>query len=179
MSVLLALDPGIDVTGWAAFRTDGPRSLVLQQAGHRLLAKGSLRTPATMALPDRVVDLGAQLGTILGAHTVAWVAIEEPRRGGTYARHQQGRTGLTQADTVHASLAPMHIATGALILTARLASARVFMVPASGRPKPLRHRDVYLVWPGFKASRTCNADERDALYLGLQLVTDTRRRWDT
>lgn len=176
MSVLLAVDPGIDVTGWAAFRTDGPRTLVLQQAADRLLAKGSLRSTMTDDLPARIRALAQQLTAVIVDHGATWVAIERPAIGGTYDRHAQGQTGFTRGGSaVHVSLAPMHVATGALILAAQLVGATVILVPASRKPKALRHRDVYLVWPQFH--HASNSDERDALYIGLQLVTDTRRDW--
>lgn len=177
MTMLLALDPGIDITGWAALKTDGPRSLVLQQAAGRLITKGSLRTATDDELDQRLVSLSVSLRAVIEAQDPAWVAVERPAIGRTYARHEAVSTSRTGAQSfMGATMGLMHLATGALILTARSAGCEVILYAASGRKKVARHQDVYLVWPHLR--HASNADERDALWIGLQLVTDTRRRWE-
>jgi hypothetical protein len=172
VSVLLAVDPGIDVTGWATFRMDGPKILVLQQSQGRFLAKGSLRTSPTEDLVLRVGSLASQLTEVIVSQGARWVAIEQPAISGVYQRHQ----GQRGQGFITGTMGLMHVATGALILAARLVGALVVLVPASRRQKALRHRDVYLLWPHLR--HASNADERDAVHVGLQLLTDSRRSWE-
>jgi hypothetical protein len=73
------------------------------------------------------------------------------------------------------TLAPMHLAAGALIAAAHAAGARVGFAIASPLPKAERHRRLFLLWPALEGRS--NADRRDAIWIGVAALLDARRRW--
>jgi hypothetical protein len=174
LTALLAIDPGLDHAGWAVFRTDGPRLLTYQQARDRLVDSGTLSSLSSDALPLRLVLLAAGLRTVVATHPVTWLVVERPQIGGTYARHVQRGQGFIGAD-----LGSMHVATGALILTAaELVGPECVALQAAGKvPKGERWDTVYALWPHL-ANRGSNADQRDAIWLGLQAVLNLTQPWN-
>jgi hypothetical protein len=176
LTTLLALDPGLDQYGWAVFRTDGPRLLTYQQARTRLVDSGSVASLPSDALPLRLVLLAAGLRTVVAEHGPAWLVVERPQIGGTYARHAAVQRGQ---GFIGADLGSMHVATGALILTAaELVGPECVALQAAGKvPKGERWDTVYALWPHLN-NRGSNADQRDAIWLGLQAVLNLTQPWN-
>jgi crossover junction endodeoxyribonuclease RuvC len=65
---VFGIDPGSERTGYGCLDTDGSR--------HRLVACGSLSTPAATSFPDRLLAIHAGLTTLLAEHRPDCVAIE-------------------------------------------------------------------------------------------------------
>jgi hypothetical protein len=167
--MILALDPGIDDTGWALIRTE--RSiLTYHQASKLLLGSGTLRTITKDDLIGRLASLCGQLETLIQYRPgILVVAIEQPAISGTYKRHA-GRDEM-----IHRRLAPMHLATGALAATAmRLLPGAVEFTSAGGSGKQDRSLVLRSIFPELKQS---NQDQRDAVWLGLSVLTDGTRHW--
>jgi len=170
---LLAVDPGIDVTGVAVFDVaDLPAFIGWSTLSDRLVVSGSIKTPPSQQLWERIGDLAEGLTELIEKHSVRWVAIERPATHGTY---QRNRSKATTADGfMPATMASMYLATGGLVGAAMLRCCKVWFVPASKVPKRERSLLVRSVWP--RLGRT-NADQRDAIYLGGVTILDNRRRW--
>jgi crossover junction endodeoxyribonuclease RuvC len=69
VSVILGLDPGLGTTGWGIIRADGNR------LAH--VANGQLKTSTSAPLPQRLVDLCAQLQGVIAEHRPDAAAVEE------------------------------------------------------------------------------------------------------
>jgi crossover junction endodeoxyribonuclease RuvC len=69
VSVILGLDPGLGTTGWGIIRADGNR------LAH--VANGQLKTSTSVPLPQRLVDLCAQLQGVIAEHRPDAAAVEE------------------------------------------------------------------------------------------------------
>lgn len=67
--IILGLDPGLAATGWGVIESEGNR---LRHIGH-----GTVKTPATAPLADRLLTLYAGLEAVIAAHACAAAAIEE------------------------------------------------------------------------------------------------------
>jgi crossover junction endodeoxyribonuclease RuvC len=67
--IILGLDPGLAKTGWG----------IIEATGNRLrhVAHGTVKTRAADALADRLVQLYAELESVIAAHACASAAIEE------------------------------------------------------------------------------------------------------
>jgi len=68
--IILGVDPGIADTGWGLIAKN-PQGKVFH------LAHGSIKTPKTSNLPDRLASLCAQLGEIIDKYQPQAAAIEE------------------------------------------------------------------------------------------------------
>jgi hypothetical protein len=113
---------------------------------------------------------------VVAAHPVTWLVVERPQIGGTYARHAAVQRGQ---GFIGADLGSMHVATGALILTAaELVGPECVALQAAGKvPKGERWDTVYALWPHLN-NRGSNADQRDAIWLGLQAVLNLTQPWN-
>ena len=180
-AMILAIDPSLDATGWALVRIE-PRIFTYQQARGLLIASGTWESDAKADLMARMIELADQLkGWCIAASTagVRVVAIERPEVGRTYRQHtQQHRPDLADAGSViHAALAPMHVVTGALALTAHRQlgeTASIEFVKAGVSKKKDRNMILRQLYPELVKS---NQDRRDAVWLALSVLTDNRRRW--
>lgn len=172
--IFLALDPGIDQTGVAAFdRTKLLRpARLLQDAAPALIEIRTLHTEPADVLTHRLARLGEQLRIAIvdtGAHLVL---IERPTIAGTYARHRKGAT--TADGFMPKTMQLCAFAIGALVATASDADCLVEFVTAAKLSKSERHVAVRAVWPALVKT---NEDVRDALYLGLAALTNPSRKW--
>ncbi len=69
VSLILGLDPGLAATGWGVIRADGNR------ISH--IAHGTVKTPASAALAERLASLYDALMAIIQHHGCAAAAVEE------------------------------------------------------------------------------------------------------
>lgn len=69
MRLILGLDPGLAATGWGVIAADGNRL--------RHIAHGTVKTPATAPLHERLVALHDGLMALIKAHGAAEAAVEE------------------------------------------------------------------------------------------------------
>ncbi len=69
MRVILGLDPGLAATGWGVIAADGNR------LSH--IAHGTVKTPASSPLPDRLAALHDGLMAVISGHGVTEAAVEE------------------------------------------------------------------------------------------------------
>lgn len=67
--LILGLDPGLAATGWGIIRADGNR------LGH--IAHGTVKTPASAPLADRLASLYDALAEVIAAHGCDTAAVEE------------------------------------------------------------------------------------------------------
>ena len=67
--IIIGFDPGLGCTGWGVIAAEGNR------LSH--VANGQVRTDPRHTLPNRLVRLEAELGTVLDAHRPAAAAVEE------------------------------------------------------------------------------------------------------
>ncbi len=67
--LILGLDPGLAATGWGVIRADGNR---LSHIGH-----GTVKTPATAPLADRLASLYDHLMQVIERHGCEAAAVEE------------------------------------------------------------------------------------------------------
>ena len=65
---IFGIDPGSERTGYGCLETDGSR--------HRLIACGSLTSPAHTALPDRLLVIHAGLAALIAEHHPDCVVVE-------------------------------------------------------------------------------------------------------
>jgi len=176
---LLALDPGLDVTGWAVFDR------------HRLGAGVTLEARCAPALvdlgrleTDPADDIGNRLRALArGFHEVLWrpalrageyflepaqteVVIERPAAVSLYGRHARDGKHLAQ---LHASLEKLQLAIGALhgaALAAHVAALHLVRTP--GTPKPQKQALAKRILAARADATPCRTieDERDAIFLG-------------
>lgn len=162
---LLALDSGIDVTGWALFAIPDCRPWTVDDYRKAFLAKGSLRTKPSETLPQRLMGLHVQLRRLVSEQPMIDVLLVEiPKFDG------QNREKLSRARTrdgfAKADVATMNRAIGALLLSGVLCGIpEVIPKRASGVEKKVKSAWALNIWPEFGDGNS-NADERDALHLG-------------
>lgn len=83
---ILGIDPGLDRTGWAVLRKDGPEPPAL-------LASGLVHTPKNTPLEQRLLDIHGAFRALIEEHRPAEAAIEEV----FFSKRAD-----TQANTTHA-----------------------------------------------------------------------------
>lgn len=170
--ILLALDPGLDLTGWAAFRVPRIPPVQPNQFRGALLGSGAFGSGPGAELPERLLQLHRGLAEVIAAHQPDLVVVEIPRIAGSYART---RAAAKTADgPMLGDLATMHRATGALLLAARLLGVEADTRRASAMKKPLKSAWVVNIWPEL-GNRKSNADQRDAIHLGATALGDYAR----
>lgn len=69
MRLILGLDPGLAATGWGVIVADGNRL--------KHIAHGTVKTPATAALAERLMTLHDELMAVIAEHAVSEAAVEE------------------------------------------------------------------------------------------------------
>ena len=68
--IVLGLDPGLAITGFALVESDGGQDL-------RALSYGVIRTPAGVPIPKRLVQLYEELGHLIAEYQPDMAAVEE------------------------------------------------------------------------------------------------------
>jgi len=188
---LLAVDPGLDATGVAAFDlTDWRPGISFQEAIARLGPTIILRTKPTEPLVVRLEHLSREFHDFGDdcPGGLARILIEQPATAGAYAarRRRQGTKGLING----AALAKLHMAVGTLVGAATthselqrdgaLLEERVLLVPAPRIEKRLRQKYV-LVNLGMRnhplaaQTRRPSPDLLDAIYLGATWLSSVQR----
>ena len=164
----LTIDPGIDVTGWAAWETDRlGRGLDGSRAIPALVRVGSIRTLVQHSVPARLVDLARQLALLCAQERVEVACIEMPPDWHGARERGQGR----QTAGMKASIAKLNRAVGACIVAAAAGGERrVIGLPASRAGKQVRLMvAARLARAGASEIRPRNEDERSAVWMGIEL----------
>jgi hypothetical protein len=174
--VILTVDPGFGGIGWALWRRP-IRSLGFTDAAAHLKDVGTLQVPDELApLAVRISTRCHLFGQLLAADGVQIVVLETPQ-----TKTAAYRRNLGDAKTAAAVQGAMQLNTrlaGALEGVAHMAGLEVVHAAAGEKKKAQRVTLLRAVLPDALAGRT-NEHMRDALYIGLQVLTDHRRRWDT
>lgn len=174
--ILIALDPGLDATGYAVFRVPLKPPVHANQYRGALLESGTLRSATDADLPHRLARLAVELSVLLAAQAPDVVLIEVPAIAGIYRR--QAERARDAGAFGAAAMTAMHHATGALILAAHQAGVEVVTRRAATVGKPAKTAWVVGVWPEL-GGRKSNQDQRDAIYLGAtalgQYAAEARR----
>lgn len=171
---LLALDPGLDATGWALFERPAERPRTLQGYATSLLHSGVVTTkpinlPDHVGIPARADALVRQLDlTIYGRIDpgILSVAIETPAIFGPYRRQgpDRGRRALEMAR----AMAALWYVIGRLEGHFLAADANIDRLKAAGT-KAVHHTTILQIWPHLPTTRTGpSEDHRDAVALGLR-----------
>lgn len=181
MSLLLAVDPGLDACGWAIYAlpaTRGPK--VTYQTW--LKGSGTIKTaPGTGTdlgdiqtrvdtIRDGLLGLVAAYGLETGLGEDAAVVLEVPSAFGPYANKGPDRRGM--ALQMARSMGILWYLIGTIRESHQARGATVTLLKAAGKKTP-HHAMVRTYWPHL--GRT-NEDQRDAIWLGLRFLTDARRR---
>jgi hypothetical protein len=183
--VILALDPGLDCTGWAVFRTPAHHLATLQDYAPCLVGSGYVQTkpdsrPDHLQIPARVDQMVSELkrsidavyslgmfGPIVGDV----VLIEVPAIYGPYA--SRGPQRQAKALGMARSMAVLWYTIGRLEGTFGT-TAQVIPIKASG-DKRGNHATVLMLWPDLPTRTRPSEDQRDAVSLGLRYLIDRRR----
>ena len=164
--ILLAIDPGFDVTGWAAFETDGTPA-TLQDALKGLVDAGEIETNTKESNPERLEWLGMAINAFPTQH-LDHIAIELPAYSGNFGNDAKRRGSVNK----------LYMAIGAIL--ANTGGVPVLEVRAITTPKETRHellanaariaRKVLPIGPrGGKRE-----DAWDAIWLGCQVLLEGR-----
>ncbi len=164
MSLVLAIDPGLDATGWALFKSQ--RGGILEQV-RGLRAWGVWRTKATLGLPARLAILHRCVSDLIGECGVDQVLIERPTVAGTYRRHR--------SRAIAGPIEVFHLALGAIVAAAHLSlegGREPILVPAPRLPKRSRHRRLELLLreAGRDDVSVSSPDAKDAIWIGVMYL---------
>ncbi len=173
---VLALDPGLDATGWARYRVpDGAEPItMINDYRPYLLESGVIKTkpregPDFQTIPRRVDELIRQLPA---GGTACHVVIEVPTIFGPYARKGANRGALALG--MARSMASLWYVIGALTGAYKARGSILVHLPAAGE-KGGHHRLVLRLWPELPTTKTGPAeDHRDAVYLGLRFLMNRK-----
>jgi Holliday junction resolvasome RuvABC endonuclease subunit len=170
MAQLLAVDPGLDRTGWATFDLDGvERPLIYPDAGKRFRDWGTWDTPSHHPLDQRFDYLLDCFRRMVIGRGITHVAIEAPARPGFYARNTKFGAAAMAQGIAYANMMPT------LFYGASFALSRItWLIPPHTKSKVDRWNAVY---PFLSIEGRANADARDAIVVGMSVLTDSRRRW--
>ena len=175
---LIALDPGLDVTGWALFDRHrlGAGVTLEARCAPALVDLGRLETAPDQELEARLASLAQQLAGRFWQQPAAGgeyylipseteVVIERPAAVSLYGRHARDGKHLAQ---LHASLEKLQLAIGALhgeALAAHVAALHLVRTP--GTPKPQKQAIARRILAARVDATPCRTieDERDALFL--------------
>jgi hypothetical protein len=185
---LLAVDPGLDVTGYAVYdrKLLGPGLTIEARCAPALLCWGRIATKPKDSIERRLglLDVGLRdaltgapeeygRGTYrLPAQTA--VVIERPADKAVYARNQ--RHGRDAGAAIHEGLAKLNYAIGALIVAAaghRAAAITLQRTPSIPKArKSAIARDILTAWARARdvAVPPTIEDERDAILLGAWII---------
>lgn len=170
MSVLLAVDPGIDLAAAAVFRLDGPQASRWEDAARAFVEVSSRRTRVTDDTPTRCWVLHGWIAGQVERWGAETVVIEVPHTDQTYRSHRGRQRGPGQINAP--ALAKLNRSIAALQMGAWQAGAEVIEQPAryglAFADKAIRHRlmNTALERAG-RAPLAGNLDERDAAFLGM------------
>ena len=169
--ILLAIDPGFDVTGWALFEHKGDRTpATLQDALRAWVDAGEITTDTKSADPERLDILGLAFRAKVAVSEPTHIAIEMPAYSGDYGNDPKRRKGVNK----------LYMAIGAIL--ANTGGVPVLEVRALTTPKETRHEllanaarmagEVLPVGPGGGKRE----DAWDAVWLGCQVLMEGRVR---
>jgi Holliday junction resolvasome RuvABC endonuclease subunit len=163
---LLAIDPGLDVTGWALFKTNGHRPATLNDALTRLCDSGQLITAPHETLSFRLAHLSVEVGHLAALRDPGWVAVEMPAYAGAYSGGRERQV----------SVGKLYMAIGAIL--AALDPRDVVQVPAIRQPKAVRHelleaaaREALVALPTGPRGGA-REDIWDAIWLGVTALME-------
>lgn len=179
---VLALDPGLDATGWALFDAaySGARA-TLQEYRAGLIASGVIQTKPLPAVPD-YLDVPGRARYLVGTlATVAEVApgdlvvIETPAIFGPYRSRAVGKVDRgAKALAMARAMAVLWYVIGRLEGHFAARGLAVEPVPAAGA-KEDHSTTVLALWPQLPKTKTGPAaDHRDAVHLGLRFLIGHR-----
>lgn len=169
---MIALDPGIDVTGWASFRSRGPPNTpnTLNEALRRLTGAGELTTTTSDPDHQRLFDLGLQVRNLVSGYGPDIVVVEVPAFIGDYGGRGERRAAVNR----------LYMALGAIL--GRLGGVEVVGRPAIRTPKETRHE---LLHTAARASGLelpygprggAREDTWDAIWVGCEALLDAGSR---
>lgn len=165
--ILLVIDPGLDVFGYAIYRAPERRPITPRDFRDALVASGSWATSPTTPLPQRLFQLHQGVAAIIAEHRPDLAFLEVPVTSNAYARNERAEKGRG----FHAGLAaPANQAIGALLLALQLMALDTRTIPASKMEKKQKSAWVVNIWPEL-GNRKSNADQRDAIHLGGAILT--------
>lgn len=165
--MILAVDPGLDATGWATFAKAQRGGVLEQLAG--LLDYGVVRTKPKTGLPERLNQLAA--GIALQARHCDTVLIEKPLPPSIVFKQRRQRQ-RSRGTTINAdAMQTLSFAVGAITASCRQHGAEVILVPTRGwRPKKERHALLARILQDAKRGdllKIKSPDVKDALWLGI------------
>lgn len=175
-SYLVSVDPGLARLGWAGIDARGLRkATTLPQMLGRLLSYQSISSDPDASLPDRIGHLTGELIRHLAESGLppgeTLVVVELPNRGGgSYARQRVPFAAIAKG------VAALHLSIGAIVCACVREGYRVEMRHPNSMSKKERWQLVQLAFGGAVRGRS-NPEERDALWLGVQVLKDARRVW--
>lgn len=170
---LLALDGGLDETGWAVFDVATlVRPMSLQVAREHFVATGTWYTASRETLPRRLMLTSQRLRQLCQDHgPIATVALEHTPFGVTF-RDRRAETGANEAKQAM-SLQLHAMADGCLagtILSALVPAPRLLLrAPVGGLLRDARTHRAIIPTIGRTSEHA-----RAAIALGLQLLTEWR-----
>lgn len=164
---LLAVDPGLDVTGVAIFALR-PTTTEREQAA-ALVHRDVIRTAPTDPLPHRCGVLWSELRHLCWEWNVRHACVETPARAGRY-RERVGRD--RSGEMTARSMLGFHAACGAIYAALAAAQVSVTECPAARLPKNMKrwYVDRWLRETGQDAA--ANQDVADAIFIGLTAPWD-------
>jgi hypothetical protein len=174
MKLLIAIDPGLDDTGVAAFDIDAYEVYRQSQVAPPKAALRSflwsrvISTSPRLSIEDRLPFLSRDVARLVwGTHDYApigpiasVVVVEMPASTGSYGKNRNN----------HRALSGLWMAIGAII--GALDGIEVWTVPADRRSKTTRHQELLALAPLCKVSLPTGPrggkrlDELDAIWLG-------------
>ncbi len=177
MSVVVAIDPGLDATGVAVFDLRGWRPLEpWADVLRRLVQHEVIRTSPETAMPDRLGALHARVTDLLRELRPERCYVEQPAIAGVYASRRGRQRGKSPLNAE--SIQKLNWAIGALVTAATGELVAVQLVPAPKIPKEQRIAFVRtalarLGHPLGTQARV-SPDLLDAIFLGATCLTDDR-----
>lgn len=175
-SLLLSVDPGLSRYGWALFDARGlllhPRQGALKG---RLMNFGSVSTTTEMSTAERLSLIAESFAMLVQgfAREELVIEVEEPSTTRMYWRREEKGPA---AAGVQRGLAQLNMSIGALVGSAAGMGYQVRLRHPNSRSKRERWDKVKLALGRSVEGRT-NPEERDALALGVQILSHSSRAW--
>jgi hypothetical protein len=177
--ILLAIDPGLDVAGWAAFDADQvrPGIAIGERCGPALIGWGRITTDPAEQLAARLTELGAEAKILFDRWTFSHalqVLVEQPAHKAVYARNAGAG-----AAAIHEGLAKLHMAIGAILAVAPQSPPAILLrtprLPKSRKSAIARAILGAGGTPDEDRSGRTIQDERDAIALGAYYLLQIPR----
>jgi len=164
--VLVAWDPGLDCSGYAAYsrRCLGTGVTIEERAGPALILAGSLSTQPGTELGERIDRLCRRArGLSLALPPDQLWVIEQPAKKAVYARHR-----AAGSVAMHQSLMLCSMVVGALGAVASQVTGRppVYVRAARVRKEIKQALGARILASSSSLAQRSNADTRDAIYVG-------------